>query len=37
VDSIYDKQVTMVCLEEDKKFEYCHWWNKLTGKIQGGS
>jgi len=39
VDSIYvyDKQVTMVYLEEDNFFAYCHWWNKLTGKIQGGS
>lgn len=37
VDKIYDKQVTMVYFEEDRFFAYCHWWNSLTGKMQGGS
>ena len=37
MDSIYHKQVIMVYLVADKFFACCHWWNKLTGKIQGGS
>ena len=30
------KQVIMIYLENEKFFAYCHWWNSLTGKMQGG-
>jgi hypothetical protein len=36
IKSIYEKQVIMVYLEDKNFFAYCHWWNSLTGKMQGG-
>jgi hypothetical protein len=36
VDNIYSKSTIAVYLEDKKFFAYCHWWNSLTGKIQGG-
>ena len=36
VENIYNKQVIMVYLEDKNFFTYCHWWNSLTGKMQGG-
>jgi hypothetical protein len=37
VDNIYEKQVIMIHLEDENFFAYCHWWNSLTGKMQGGT
>jgi nitrogen regulatory protein PII len=33
---IYKSKITMIYLEEEETFAYCHWWNSLTGKMQGG-
>jgi hypothetical protein len=37
VKNIYNKQVIMIYLEDKNFFAYCHWWNSLTGKMQGGT
>jgi hypothetical protein len=34
---IHKDKVIMVYLEDEQKFAYCHWWNSLTGRMQGGT
>jgi hypothetical protein len=36
VKRIHKDKVIMIYLKEKKTFAYCHWWNSITGKIQGG-
>jgi len=35
VDKVYNREVIMVYDEASMLFGYCHWFNKLTGKVQG--
>jgi hypothetical protein len=36
VNNIYKDHVIMIYLTEEKMFAYCHWWNSITRKMQGG-
>jgi hypothetical protein len=36
IDTIYKNQVIMVYLKRENIFAYCHWWNSITKKMQGG-
>jgi hypothetical protein len=36
IEKIHKKQVIMTYITEQCTFAYCHWWNSLTRKMQGG-